>query len=40
MAWGFLAKAIFNIQNKAPSRTDFPQFAHRSHFLADEKGGE
>ena len=36
----YLAKAIFNIQKKSPSRTDFHQFADRSHFLAGEKGWE
>ena len=36
----YLAKAIFNIQKKSPARTDFHQFADRSHFLAGEKGWE
>lgn len=36
----YLAKAAFNIQKKAPVRTDFHQFADRSHFLAGEKGWE
>jgi pimeloyl-ACP methyl ester carboxylesterase len=36
----YLAHAIFNVQKKAPARTDFHQFADRSHFLAGEKGWE
>ena len=36
----YLARAIYNIQKKAPSRTDFKFFADRSHFLAGEKGWE
>jgi pimeloyl-ACP methyl ester carboxylesterase len=36
----YLAHAIYNIQKKAPSRTDFKQFPNRSHFLAGEKGWE
>lgn len=36
----YLARAIFRIQKKAPARTDFHQFADRSHFLAGEKGWE
>ena len=36
----YLARAIYNLQKKAPSRTDFHQFADRSHFLAGEKGWE
>ncbi len=36
----YLARTIFNIQKKAPARTDFHQFADRSHFLAGEKGWE
>jgi pimeloyl-ACP methyl ester carboxylesterase len=36
----YLAHAIYNVQKKAPSRTDFHQFADRSHFLAGEKGWE
>jgi len=36
----YLARAIYNVQKKAPSRTDFKQFPDRSHFLAGEKGWE
>ena len=36
----YLARAIYNIQKKAPAQTDFHQFADRSHFLAGEKGWE
>jgi pimeloyl-ACP methyl ester carboxylesterase len=36
----YLARAIFSIQKKAAARTDFHQFADRSHFLAGEKGWE
>ncbi len=36
----YLARAIYNVQKKAPSRTDFHQFKDRSHFLAGEKGWE
>ena len=36
----YLAKAIYNIQKRSPARTDFHQFADRSHFLAGEKGWE
>lgn len=36
----YLAHAIYNIQKQAPARTDFHQFAGRSHFLAGEKGWE
>ena len=36
----YLARAIYNIQSKAPARTDFVQFPNRSHFLAGEKGWE
>ncbi|MEO6013562.1 MAG: alpha/beta hydrolase [Devosia sp.] len=36
----YLAKANYNIQKKAPSRTDFHEFPNRSHFLAGEKGWE
>ena len=36
----YLANAIFNVQKKSPARTDFHQFADRSHFLAGEKGWE
>ena len=36
----YLAKAVYNVQKKAPARTDFHQFPDRSHFLAGEKGWE
>ncbi len=36
----YLAHAIYNVQKKSPARTDFKQFADRSHFLAGEKGWE
>jgi pimeloyl-ACP methyl ester carboxylesterase len=36
----YLARASYNIQKKSPARTDFHQFADRSHFLAGEKGWE
>lgn len=36
----YLARAIYNVQKKSPARTDFHQFADRSHFLAGEKGWE
>jgi alpha-beta hydrolase superfamily lysophospholipase len=36
----FLARGIYNVQKKAPSRTDFKQFADRDHFLAGERGWE
>ena len=36
----YLARAIYNIQKKAPSRTDFKLFPNRSHFIAGEKGWE
>lgn len=36
----YLAKAIYNIQKKAPGRTDFKLFPNRSHLLAGEKGWE
>jgi hypothetical protein len=36
----YLSKAIFNVQKKAPVRTDFKYFADRDHFLAGERGWE
>jgi len=36
----YLAHAIYNVQKKSPARTDFHQFADRSHFLAGEAGWE
>lgn len=36
----YLARATYNVQKKAPARTDFKQFDDRSHFLAGEKGWE
>lgn len=36
----YLARAIYNVQKKAPARTDFHQFENRSHFLAGETGWE
>lgn len=36
----FLARGIFNVQKKAPARTDFKQFGDRDHFLAGERGWE
>jgi hypothetical protein len=36
----FLARGIYKLQKKAPSRTDFHEFKNRSHFLAGEKGWE
>jgi pimeloyl-ACP methyl ester carboxylesterase len=36
----YLAKAAYNIQRKAPGRTDFRQFPGRSHFLCVEAGWE
>ncbi len=36
----YLARAIYSKQKKAKTRTDFHQFAGRSHFLAGEKGWE
>jgi pimeloyl-ACP methyl ester carboxylesterase len=36
----FLARQVYNLQKKAPARTDFHEFKDRSHFLAGEKGWE
>lgn len=36
----YVAHAAYNIQRHAPSRTDFAQFANRSHFLIAEPGWE
>ena len=36
----YLARAAYNIQKHAPARTDFRQFAGRSHFLCGEAGWE
>jgi pimeloyl-ACP methyl ester carboxylesterase len=36
----YLSKAIYNVQKKAPARTDFKFFADRDHFLAGERGWE
>jgi len=36
----YLARAAYNIQKQARARTDFQQFAGRSHFLCSEKGWE
>lgn len=36
----YLSKAIYNVQKKAPARTDFKYFADRDHFLAGEWGWE
>lgn len=36
----YLARAIYNVQKKSPSRTDFKLFPNRSHFLAGETGWE
>lgn len=36
----YLARAAYNIQRKAPARTDFQLFPHRSHFLCNEAGWE
>ena len=36
----FVARGSYNVQKKSPARTDFHQFADRSHFLAGEKGWE
>ena len=36
----YLAKAAYGIQRKSPARTDFRQFADRSHFLCNEAGWE
>jgi pimeloyl-ACP methyl ester carboxylesterase len=34
----YLARAAYNIQRKAPARTDFKEFPGRSHFLCAETG--
>ena len=36
----FLARQVYNLQKKAPVRTDFHEFKDRDHFLAGEKGWE
>lgn len=36
----YLSKAIYNVQKKAPSRTDFKYWENRDHFLAGERGWE
>lgn len=36
----YMARAAFEKQAKAPSRTDFKQFAGRSHFILSEPGWE
>jgi alpha-beta hydrolase superfamily lysophospholipase len=36
----YLARAAYSIQRKSPARTDFRQFADRSHFLCNEAGWE
>jgi pimeloyl-ACP methyl ester carboxylesterase len=36
----FLARQIYNIQKKAPAKTDFKEWQDRDHFLAGEKGWE
>lgn len=36
----YLVRATYNVQKKAPGRTDFKQFPDRSHFLAGEQGWE
>ena len=36
----FLARQVYNLQKKAPSRTDFHEFKDRDHFLAGERGWE
>lgn len=36
----YLARAIYNKQKKSPARTDFKNFAGRSHFLIAEPGWE
>jgi alpha-beta hydrolase superfamily lysophospholipase len=36
----YLSKAVFNVQKKAPVRTDFKYFEDRDHFLAGERGWE
>ena len=36
----FLARQVYNLQKKAPARTDFHEFEGRDHFLAGAKGWE
>jgi len=36
----YVARAAYNLQKRASARTDFKEFAGRSHFLAGEKGWE
>jgi pimeloyl-ACP methyl ester carboxylesterase len=36
----YLSKAIYNVQKKAPTRTDFKHWDNRDHFLAGERGWE
>ena len=36
----FLARQVYKLQKKAPSRTDFHEFKDRDHFLAGERGWE
>jgi pimeloyl-ACP methyl ester carboxylesterase len=36
----FVAKNIFNVQKKSRARTDYKEFAGRSHYIAGEKGWE
>lgn len=36
----YVAKAAYNLQKRSAARTDFKEFAGRSHFLAGEKGWE
>lgn len=36
----YVARAAYNLQKRSPARTDFKEFAGRSHFLCGEKGWE
>jgi hypothetical protein len=36
----YVARAAYNLQKQSSARTDFKEFAGRSHFLCGEKGWE